>query len=256
MEEKILLNYKFSYVCQIKPAQNIDGSIKEFFPEKKYKDVYKLNKHGNGPFCRFSISPKWSGVMGVYSLFFNNELKYIGQCIDFTKRFNLGYGQIQPGNCLVKGQSTNCKINKLIMDAVKNNIKVELYFYETNSYDEVESKLIKYYDPVFNEKGGKTILENSNKKKETKFYGNVKSTGVKLGVNDVYEYIEGVLQNAKSNHSKYIELTSRDIHKDLKLVRRMPTVCDAMYKLKKPTDIIIYSPPKGKGSSLCIRYYL
>ncbi|MBV4414662.1 hypothetical protein KM789_00320 [Clostridium tyrobutyricum] len=55
---------------------------------------------------------------------------------------------------------------------------------------------------------------------------------------------------------KYIELTSGDIYKDLGLVQRMPTVCDAMYKLKRTDAIIIYSPPKGKGSRLCIRYYL
>lgn len=260
MKEKSLQNYLFSYVCDIEPAKNIDGSIKEFYPEKNYEGKYKLNKYGNGPFCRFSIPSKWSGIMGVYALYFNEQLKYIGQCIDLAKRYNLGYGQIQSRNCFVNGQSTNCKINKLILNAVKDKIKVELYFYETNCYDEIESKLIEHYTPAFNEKGGKYSLKGNIEKDKTKYTKNInnaiKPSSSQLSVNDVYNYILKIFQNAKAEGLKYIELISGDIHRDLGLVQRMPTVCSAMYKLKKPNDIIIYSPPKGKGSKLHIKYYL
>lgn len=259
MKEKNLLNYIFTYVCEIEPARNIDGTIKEFFPEKNYKQKYELHKYGKGPFCRFSIPIKWSGIMGVYAIYFNDELRYIGQCIDLAKRYNLGYGQIQPRNCFIKGQSTNCKINKVILDSVKNKIKVDLYFYETNLYDEVESTLIEYYKPVLNDKRGKPILNEyaeKDKVKIAKYINNNNCTKGQLGVNEVYKYIEKLLQDAKANGLKCIELISGDIHKNLGLDQRMPTVCDAMYKLKKTNDIIIYSPPKGKGSRLKIKYYL
>jgi hypothetical protein len=37
---------------------------------------------------------------------------------------------------------------------------------------------------------------------------------------------------------------------------RMATCCTAMYSLMGSRDEIITSPPKGKGASLKIRYYL
>lgn len=85
---------------------------------------------------------------------------------------------------------------------------------------------------------------------------NIKSSSAQLGIHDVYKYIQRILQDAKANGSQYIELVSGDIHKDLGLVQRMPTVCDAMYKLMKTNEFITYSPPKGKGSKLHIKYDL
>lgn len=36
----------------------------------------------------------------------------------------------------------------------------------------------------------------------------------------------------------------------------MPSCCNAMYNSRKSGDEIIYSPPKGRGSTLEIRYFL
>lgn len=255
--EKLLLDYVFTYVCDIEPAKNIDGTIKEFHPEKNNNKGSILNKYGEGPFCKFSISPKWSGVMGVYALFFDDELKYIGQCIDFAKRFNQGYGQIQSRNCFVKGQSTNCKINKFIFSSIGNGICVKLHFFETNLYDEVESKLIEHYKPMLNAKRGVSSSKNScketikfNKKKCEK------KPSRQLGVDDVYDHLCNLLEKAKENDLEHLEVKAGNIHNELGLEHRMPTVCDAMYKLKKENDIIMYSPPKGKGSRLTIKFII
>jgi len=60
-EPKTLLDYEFEYVQELAPVKNIDGKIKLFHPELKYKNVknHKLLSVGTGPFCRFSINPKW-----------------------------------------------------------------------------------------------------------------------------------------------------------------------------------------------------
>src|SRR5690554_3478906 len=103
---KNLSNYSFEFVETIDPVRNSDGSIKEFHPEHSYakKESASLHQYGQGPFCRFSIHPKWSSVSGVYAFFINDELVYIGQCLDFAKRYNLGYGNIAPRSCYVGGQ--------------------------------------------------------------------------------------------------------------------------------------------------------
>jgi len=77
-----------------------------------------------------------------------------------------------------------------------------------------------------------------------------------LKTSDVVDYIKGKFANAKANGAKSIVLISGDIHKELGLTSRMPTVCGAMRKLMKSTDIIHYSPPSGNGATLKIEYFL
>jgi len=77
-----------------------------------------------------------------------------------------------------------------------------------------------------------------------------------VGISDVISFISKKLTVAKIQGAKSIVIVSGEIHSELGLVSRMPTVCDAMYKLMKASDIIHYAPPKGKGSRLKIEYFL
>lgn len=256
MEKEIKLNnHIFNHVCKIDIARNIDGTIKEFHPEKKYENKYEFNKYGMGPFCRFSIPVKWAGAMGVYAVVFDNELVYIGQCVDLAKRYNQGYGQIQPRNCFIGGQSTNCKINKLILNAIQNKVEVNLFFNETNRYDQVESELIDIYNPIHNHQRGKKVVKN-NRTKEKSYLQKITKHKEQMGIREVYEYLDKLLSLSKEEGKEVLEIVSGEVHKELGLVSRMPTVCDAMYKLMKTNDKIIYAPPKGKGSRLHIKYFL
>jgi len=93
-----------------------------------------LNKYGKGPFCRFRIRVTPSlNTIGVYAITDGNKKAlYIGKCTGITstlaKRFNYGYGSIQPRNCYERGQSTNCWINRLVLEAVKNGERLSLFF--------------------------------------------------------------------------------------------------------------------------------
>ena len=52
---------------------------------------------------------------GIYCFIVSNKIKYVGRCSDnFRKRINQGYGKINPKNCFIDGQSTNCRLNSLI----------------------------------------------------------------------------------------------------------------------------------------------
>lgn len=263
IKTKKLLEYDFKFIQKIEPVVDKDGNIKEFQPQNKYKNDknLELNKHGEGSFCKFSINPIWSGVSGVYAFFINNELVYIGQCIDFAKRFNQGYGYISARKCFAGGQSTNCKINKLVLNSVKENKNVDLYFLITNNYDKIERDIINHYNPPYNDslrtdkyKSSKT---NSKMKIEKVKLNNEIESNKKIGISEVKTYIEELFKRAKENGEKEITLISGQIHKNLNLESRMPTVCDAMkYYYNYIHDEIIQSPPKGRGSRLIIKYNL
>ena len=80
----------------------------------------------------------------------DDSIKYIGQCDNLSKRWNMGYGNISPKNCFVGGQSTNCRVNNLILDAFNANYLIKLFFHKTDELDVVEDDLINYLNPEWN----------------------------------------------------------------------------------------------------------
>jgi len=73
---------------------------------------------------------------------------------------------------------------------------------------------------------------------------------------DVRQYIEKLLQEAKMRGEDYIDLVSGDIHKQLGMKNRMPQVCRIMYEKMMPGDEVLHTTPSGKSSTIKIRYYL
>lgn len=70
------------------------------------------------------------------------------------------------------------------------------------------------------------------------------------------KYITELLLSKKEHGIKIIELRSGDIHEDLKLSNRLPTVCDAMTSLDIFRYDIIRTPLKGRVRNLVLKYYL
>ena len=58
------------------------------------------------------------------------------------RRFNMGYSRIAPRNCYTGGQSTNCKMNKVVLDMFEQGKTISLYFYYTTDYKGVELDLL------------------------------------------------------------------------------------------------------------------
>ncbi|MEL7569353.1 MAG: GIY-YIG nuclease family protein [Eubacteriaceae bacterium] len=258
---KVLNNYDFEFVENISPIIDKKDSIREFFPQNGYKNEKKLelNKYGAGSFCKFSIHPKWSGVSGVYAIYVDENLVYIGQCVDFAKRFNAGYGSISPRNCYEHGQSTNCKINKLILESAKNNKIISLYFYKTEKIMQVEDELIKFYNPQYND----MLKHNSFEKNKIPEQRIVKKNNITEIINNnpsveqVREYIRNKLLSAKKQGLKELILMSGEIHKELKMNDAKPTVCSAMKTLGSNYKFeVLETPLKGNGSRLILKYEL
>lgn len=157
--EKTLMvcDYKFECLQQLAPECDAHGCIIKYYPQKDYinKKNLPLSIHGGGAFCRFSINAgDWPGV---YLWVVDKKIIYIGETEDLKRRFNMGYGQIAPRNCYIGGQSTNCKMNKVLMSLYEQGKMVNLYFYNTTKNKQVEIELLRKIITPHNVKDNKLL---------------------------------------------------------------------------------------------------
>jgi len=204
----LLLDYKFEYVCKIVPELE-NGVIYKYNPKDKFNNEnnIKLNKYGNKIFCKFKIPNKILGE-GVYCITTNSKIVYIGECVNLSKRYNMGYGNISPRNCYVGGQSTNCKVNSMILDSIENGDEVELFYFKTNDRINIEIKLITNFNPIWNSKkysnnglSYRSKINSNNKKVTTITYG----SGTNGKYHKLYLYLN-------KRQDKYVRLTYEDIN--------------------------------------------
>lgn len=73
---------------------------------------------------------------------------------------------------------------------------------------------------------------------------------------DVRNYIDKLLQEAKRRGEDYIDLVSGDIHNQLGMKNRMHQVCRIMYEKMQAGDKVIHTTPSSMSSTIKIRYYL
>ena len=62
------------------------------------------------------------------------------------------FGAIHPKNCYVGGQSTNCKINALVLKSTKASQRLDLFFLETEDRHAIEAWLIEELHPPWNDR--------------------------------------------------------------------------------------------------------
>lgn len=148
-------NYEFTYIQTIKPLIDANEQIYRYKPQKKYnnKKGLKLHNLGDGEFCKFKLENA-EPISGVYVWIIQGENNpiYIGEANNFKRRFNMGYGVISPRNCFVGGQITNCKMNKVVLECYDKGLNIDIYFFKTNNYKEVELELLRNINTRYNSK--------------------------------------------------------------------------------------------------------
>lgn len=72
--------------------------------------------------------------------------------------------------------------------------------------------------------------------------------------------IEELKSISRNKGDSFLNMTSEELHKIIggypSKNHRMASCCDAMYDAMQTGDEIIQAPPKGKGASLRIKYFL
>ena len=151
----VLLSRSFVWVARIQPKTRKDGTLWTCMPQKRYANAAQkpLNPHGAGPFCRFDVDDL-PDASGVYAVTLNGRLVYVGIAKNLKQRWgSQGFGRISPGNCYVRGQSTNCKVNHAILQAVQQEQIVDLWIYEMEGPRALEKHIIQDLDPLWNNRG-------------------------------------------------------------------------------------------------------
>lgn len=95
-------------------------------------------------------------------------------------------------------------------------------------------------------------LEDKENIKEVKKVKPERGTYTKI----VIDYVNSQIENAKKEGKDYIELTSGDIQKAVRLKNRLPLVCNAMKKCMNEDCIIMHKTPSMQSSTLTIRWVL
>ena len=147
-----LSGHRLVLTARLEPDRDPGGAPREFMPQGRYKNAAtaRLNAHGRGPFCRINLRAL-PPVSCVYAVTLEECLVYVGKAANLAKRWGLTqYGSIQPVNCYVGGQSTNCKINHRLLLAARRRSRLELWRHETAEAARVEALLIACLDPPWN----------------------------------------------------------------------------------------------------------
>lgn len=147
------LTHSFSFVDSLSVERTDAGRVDIKMPQVRYgkSDEYSVHQYGWGPFCKFSVDTSdYVGSEGVYIFTAGYEIKYVGETVDLHNRIQSGYGNISPKNCFEGGQQTNCRINHLIFETVRNGDRVSLWVEETRERNQRETELVEQYNPPWN----------------------------------------------------------------------------------------------------------
>ncbi len=78
----------------------------------------------------------------------------------------------------------------------------------------------------------------------------------KTGTPGIRSYIQNLLDQSRQRGECACVLVSGDIHRAMGLVNEMPSVCNAMYKLMRPGDIVLHATASGHSSTIKIEYHI
>jgi hypothetical protein len=75
---------------------------------------------------------------------------------------------------------------------------------------------------------------------------------------DFQRELDRIFRVARDQHLSHIDIVSRELHREFGgypgTDHRMPTCCNVMLNNMQAGDEVLYSPPKGRGATLKIRY--
>ena len=151
-----LLDWKFALAGPVEAERAASGSLVIYTAWERFANTkgLALNKWGAGPFVRLR-PPPLPRTPGVYAVTERDQVKYVGiaKASLYTRWGRGGYSVIDPRNCYVGGQSTNCHLNHLIGDALGDGRSLDLWIHMDPEPRPIELTLIRALRPPWNLQG-------------------------------------------------------------------------------------------------------
>ncbi len=259
-EIRVIGGHEFWSVGPLELRRTPDGDLEEYTHE--LEEGIRPNRHAAGPFCvmRLSAAPS---APGVYAIFVDAEVRYIGECQDLAARFgSSGYGQIQPRNCHHDGQSTNCKLNSRVLAAARRGEVARVWFCHTPDHKTLEQELLAKLDTPWN--GRDSAGTNAPRRRGHRSNPGSRPASAKPRHGTFKEEFRRALMEmlaqAAAEGAEALEVRAGDLHRKHGGYpgpnHRMPSCCSAMRSLMDSDDRFVYQPPRGNGASLTIEYRL
>lgn len=150
-----LEGYEFSFASSIDAARDEAGRLLNYTAHERFANPkgLRLNAYGAGPFVhlKLDVLPK---TPGVYVVAEHERTLYVGRAASLSERWGRrGYSVIDPRNCFVGGQSTNCRVNGLVAGRLAAGASLDLWIHETYETRLVEAELIGAIRPPWNIQG-------------------------------------------------------------------------------------------------------
>jgi hypothetical protein len=251
--------YEFWRVGLLEFRRTSDGYLEEYTHDLP-SDV-RPNRYASGPFGYMAL-PAAPAAPGVYMIFVDGDIRYVGEGRDLAERFgSMGYGQIHPRNCHHDGQSTNCKLNALVLREAKEGRSVEVWFRFSTERKLLEAKLISELTPPWN---GRIVAESPEQEVTSLRRAPVareRQAGNKgVTAEEFRSALRKIFGEAEGENKDVIVVRAGDLHKTVGgypgRTHRMPVCCSAMRSVMDSGDRIVQQPPQGNGANLYIEYRL
>ena len=180
--------------------------------------------------------------MTPYRWIWAKAILYVGRCTGERKgkgtladRFNAGYGNISPRNCFENGQSTNCRINNLVLYLCKEKYSIELVFHRTpngDSASRVEADILNKTRPPWNRNVPSYATPSSGQPVGSEPKAAERETGRRQtgGLTEVVrqEVIDHWFTPARSRGEREVTVTAREVNRQLRWSQRYPSICSAL----------------------------
>lgn len=149
-----LLRVGFDFAGAIDADREASGELRLVRPHQRFANprVLRLNAYGLGPFVRLAVLPL-PDRPGVYAVCEEpGDVLYVGRARDSLRRRwgRQGYSVIDPRNCFVGGQSTNCRVNSLIAERLGKSDVLHLWYHKIEDPVALEQELVVSIKPPWN----------------------------------------------------------------------------------------------------------